>query len=35
LPFDYEFLEIFVVDFFDFSEALPLVTKQNQKRRFV
>jgi hypothetical protein len=35
LPFDYNFLEIFVVDFSDFPEALPLVTKQNQNRSFV
>jgi hypothetical protein len=36
LPFDDEFLTIFdeVVDFFNFPEALPLVTKQNQQRCF-
>jgi hypothetical protein len=33
LPFDDEFLTIFdeVVNFFNFLEALPLVTKQNQQ----
>jgi hypothetical protein len=36
LPFDDEFLTIFdeIVDFFNFPEALPLVTKQSQQRCF-